>query len=395
LALHAAVVVAITAVIAPLPSAGELAEGSAVELGIVDLPGARTPRAPEPPAPPPVDVAPSPLREDQPPEGSQPSPAEDKSPFGDGLSAVGGDTNFGLGAGGPRGTMIALQADLDVLRTSSLAPEAGTLLELVPGLGRLLSGSGLDPVADFRRVLVATPDFGFARLVASARVRSVGSNGAREALSRAAQSANRGALAWDRNMGLPVAPWPIRDTTPRIVALVEHDQIAITARDDLERLLRVAAALSGRNQGQATMDRAQGATALLAMYEGEALALSIEGARAFVTGATHAVPVSLRLSLRGLDEFHTDVRAIGLYESPAEAKRALAHAEWLRRAWGAQSRAMGLGLQGAVEQAEITQQGNRVELRGSVTLHQMRFLLALLGQVLRPGGLAALAPGAP
>ena len=85
-------------------------------------------------------------------------------------------------------------------------------------------------------------------------------------------------------------------------------------------MLAVSAALERRHARQPGMERAAPPGSLLAMYDGEGMALSIEGVRTFLRGAEFGyAPPALRLSLRHLDEFHATLIAYGYYRSPAAA----------------------------------------------------------------------------
>lgn len=405
LALHAMLVLAIVGFLAPRRPSLTFELPSEVELGFVDAaPGQSVAPALAAPDGPRTDAvearepiavavtdAPTPPMTDEPEAAAaveersarDASGASDEmSSFGAGFSTSTGGGGFGVAGKGARGTMIVFQADLDRIRASSLASEAGTLLDVMPGWQHTLAGSGLEPSEHFRRVFVATPDLGYERLVVSAAVRA-GAGAVREAAARVGQAGGAGAPVWAPVHGVQVAPWRSGEVTPRVVALVGGDQLAIVPTDDLRSLLGVAAALGARNASEPDMERARGGAALLAMHDGEALAVAVEGARQFVVGATRAVPLAVRLSVRDLGEFNTEFRATGLYQNASEAKRALSRVDSLRRAWGGNPRAATLGLRSALEQGDLTQRGNRVELRLHLTLHQARYVLELIGQLLR------------
>jgi hypothetical protein len=82
---------------------------------------------------------------------------EGQSPLGGGMGLGFGAGGFGSGRGGPPGAIIGLHADLGRIASTSLILETEPLLGLIPGWQDVLAGSGLDPIADFARVFVATP----------------------------------------------------------------------------------------------------------------------------------------------------------------------------------------------------------------------------------------------
>ncbi|HEX2675247.1 MAG TPA: hypothetical protein VHM19_01370, partial [Polyangiales bacterium] len=90
-----------------------------------------------------------------------------------GASGPGGFGPGGTGDGmySPAGATIALNVDLERVRSSSLLLEATALLQIIPEWELLLQGSGLDPVKDLTRVFVATPNLSRASLVVAARPR--------------------------------------------------------------------------------------------------------------------------------------------------------------------------------------------------------------------------------
>ena len=58
----------------------------------------------------------------------------------------------------PPGAQLALRVDMKRVRASPLAPDVTRFLQGVPDWQLLLAGSGIDPVADLDRLLVATPN---------------------------------------------------------------------------------------------------------------------------------------------------------------------------------------------------------------------------------------------
>lgn len=300
---------------------------------------------------------------------------------GDGASATAGGVGlgfgsggFGTGYGGAPGAVIGLHADLDAIRQSSLILEFKAVLGLIPEWQQLLVGSGIDPLKSFSRLFVATPNLERASLVVSARFGG-GEAFVDEAVQRMAHA--RGAHAQFRSeRGLRVAPWLNQGPTERVVGLVASDQLVIARPNDVGRVLSVSAALAQRHANQPQMETASGPAALLAMYEGEDAALSVEGARALVVGDSSYVPQALRISLRHVDEFHAEVRVFGYYESPTRAESSLAAIDKLRRALAEHPKVMFLGLRSALDEATLNQQQDTLILQSTVTLHQLRYLMA-------------------
>jgi hypothetical protein len=304
------------------------------------------------------------------------------APFSTGSGLGFGDGGFGSGLGGPPGAVIGLHADLARIRDTSLILEVGALLDLLPEWQRVLLGSGIDPLHDFSRVFVATPNLARTHLVLAAKPRG-GKVFVERATQRIAQERGKSASFRARG-GLEVAPWWNRGPTERSVALNPDGQLVIARPGDLDRVLAVSAALAKRHAAEPGMERAAGPAALLAMYEGEAAALSVEGARSFVTSPKSYVPLGLRLSLRHHDEFHAKLSAVGYYESPEHAARAAAELDALRRDFVGHEEARYLGLQAAIDEATINAERETVTLDALLTMHQVRYLLGFVSRALSP-----------
>ncbi|MBW2214640.1 MAG: hypothetical protein JRF48_09450 [Deltaproteobacteria bacterium] len=71
----------------------------------------------------------------------------------------------------PPGAQLALRVDMKRVRESALAPDVTSFLQGVPDWQLLLEGSGIDPVEDLDRLLVATPNLQRSKLVLAGRHR--------------------------------------------------------------------------------------------------------------------------------------------------------------------------------------------------------------------------------
>jgi hypothetical protein len=182
------------------------------------------------------------------------------------------------------------------------------------------------------------------------------------------------------------APWHSRGPTVRVIRALPNDQLVIARAPDVGRIAAVGAALSQRHARQPGMERARGAAALLSMYEGEAVALSVEGVATYVPDSVDYAPRGLRLSLRHLDEYHATLVAYGYYRTPAQAEYAEAKVDALRRGWIDHPRAKFLGLDSALQDATLERRGDTLTLRVKLTLHQTRYLLEFVSRVLDPRG---------
>lgn len=317
---------------------------------------------------------------------------------GDGFVA-GADGTGGFGPGGdgtayaPAGATIALNVDIDRVRSTALLLEARALLGIIPEWELLLQGSGVDPVKDLSRVFVATPNLTRSSLVVAAR-----SERGKARVETAVQSlaAERGrAASWRSERGFDVAPWYNRGPTERVVAMVADDQFVITRAQDLGRVLSVARGLEkARAKEGFSKEELKRSGGLLAMQEDEAAALWVEGVRRYVPNAEAGVPSALRFSIRRIDQFHTELRASGRYGSDDEAAQALSFIDGLRTQWSTHPRVIFLGIKHAIDTAEITQDGAALVMRVTLTLHQTRYLLAFVSKTLSPRDAAKAPPPA-
>ncbi len=334
---------------------------------------------------PPVDTAePKPTPEVALADAGAPAVAGDGvTPSGAGEGLGFGAGGFGSGTGGPLGAVIGLHADLDRIRSTSLILEASALLEVIPEWRQVLEGSGLDALADFSRVFVATPSLRRSQLVLSARIKG-GEGALAGAVERLARE--RGQSADARVDGdLRLWPWHDRGPTDRVASLFSADQIVIAKPEDVGRVLSVAEALARRHAAQPGMERAAGPAALLAMYESEAVALSVEGVRQFVDAeAASYAPLGLRISLHHVDEFNARLRAFGYYTSARDAAAAFERVEALRAVFAGHPRAAYLGLRSAIEEATFSLDDDTITIESRLTMHQTRYLLGFVSRALAP-----------
>ncbi len=311
---------------------------------------------------------------------------------GDGNSLLGGGLGLGFGAGGfgngsggggPAGAVIGLHADLQKIADTSLVLETAALLALIPGWQEVLAGSGLEPTSDFTRLFVATPSLERSSLLVTARVRG-GVRTVGTAVQRLARERGQPAAFAERG-GMRIAPWRNRGPTERVAALLAGEQLLIARPSDVDRATAVAAALARRHARQPGMERASGTAALLAMYEGEAVALSVEGPRQFApAAAAQVLPLGLRISIRHVDEYYAELRLFGYYESAARAALAVERIEAARPVLVEHPRSQYLGLQSAIREAVLTRTGSTLTLDAKVTLHQLRYMMHAVSRLLAP-----------
>jgi len=311
----------------------------------------------------------------------------------------GGAGGPGLAAYAPPGAQLALRIDLVRLRQSPLAPEVRALLAAVPDWHAILDGSGIEPLDDLERLLIASPNLQRSRLVMSGRY--VGDETkVREAVARMA--AARGETPrWRRERGFDVARWPNIDATERVIALVGPHAFTITRDEDLPRVIAVA---RERRREAERLAQAAGtpvpddADALLSMAEGEVLSIEVEGARAFVRGGpTESIPTRLRAAARELAAGRVEVVADGHFESANQATAAREFWDGMRATYARNALVALVGLGSALDHATIEVEGDTLHFRTELTPRQIALVLRYArGMLERPRAPAGGAPsGAP
>jgi hypothetical protein len=375
---------------APGPEGAAAPPPAAVEPVRAPKPKLRVQRAAAPVA----DSAAVPIVADAgPPARDTPEPAEPESSETAAVSGLGlfpgatgsgsGSGSQGEGSGGVRGAILALNVDVERVKSSALLLEAGSLLEIIPEWQALLAGSGLDPVRDFRRVFVAAPSADRASLVVSAQHALPRTRIDSAVAALAAEHGTRS--AFESQAGVAVATWRNRGPTERVIALTAPDQLVITRAAELTRVLSVERALGAARKQQgfdaAEVDARGG---LLAMQPDESVALWVEGLSRYVSSAVAGVPESVRLSIFRGDQFHTELRVAGNYRSASAAAEARESMESLRRELTDHPRVVFLGLKSAMDAAQIEQAANTLRLTVRLTLHQTRYLLGFVSRALRP-----------
>jgi len=383
-----------------------------VEFGLTeDMAAAESAQAPstaEPPGPPDIDT-----------EGATPVDAGRRRRDASGPDAgVAESADSGVGDGGdggpaliagdgegtsrlPPGAQIALRMDMARIRRSALAPDVRALLAAIPDWHAVLNGSGIEPVDDLDRVLIASPNLQRSRMVLAGRFEGDGTT-VRAVVQRMAQQ--RGVPAvWQTVDGVDVAPWPNEDETERVIALVGPQHFTITRPDDLARVMAVARARAEReaqrDAGPGAPAPPPGAEALLSMEGEAALTFEVEGARRFARGA-EGVPQRARAAVTQRGDGHVSMRIEGTFDSHDQAVEARDFWDRARQAYARNFFVAALGMGSPLRDLTLTVEGDRLIAETSMTIAQVRLVLSylrdLLVQQARPrAGTAPTPPTAP
>ncbi|MBK6810682.1 MAG: hypothetical protein IPG81_17650 [Sandaracinaceae bacterium] len=271
----------------------------------------------------------------------------------------------------PAGAQLALRLDMGRLRQSVVANEVRALIAAVPDWQELLGGSGIDPLNDLERVLIATPNRYRSRiLVAGRHVHD-------EAFTRAAVDRMAGArgtqATWATQDGVQVAPWANEGNTPRVLAMLSPQHFTISRSEDLAVALAMTEARAARGGEAEGLEEAVGPDVLLSMGPNEGLSLEIEGVHAFL------MSLRARLAIREVGPRIVAIDGVAVFPNEQLAADAIAY--WTAQRDGAvQSFAvrMVLGNRVSVLQSfTFVPQGERVEIRGRATADDVRYGLDL------------------
>ena len=323
------------------------------------------PRPDAPDAGPPVEEKPEPIAQPSVPDA--------------GTAPGAGDRPL-LAAYAPEGAQIALRVHLGRVRESELAPDVRRFLEGVADWRLILEGSGLDPLEDLERLYIASPDLKRSSLVIAGQYFG-GEEVAQQAVAQLALARGREA-AWRRYGAIRVAPWHNLDETERVLALIAPHQFAITRSEDLPRVLQVARALAQRRTKAGA--RVDAADALLALGEGETLALSVEGARLFARGNLRGIPERLEVAVSQLADGPLDVRASAHFEDAQAAEQARLYWDRIRERYASHPLVALTGMRAPLSDAQLEAEDSTLLARTQVSLQQARVVLGFLRGALAP-----------
>jgi hypothetical protein len=351
-----------------LPTEVEFGVTEGSELVVSSNPPDALEAAPEPQPEPPT--TPARTREPKPKPAPKPTPKPVRDPVANPVSAPATEGPSRL----PPGAQLALRIDLARVRESPLGPDVTRFLSAVPDWRLLLDGSGIDPVADLDRLMVATPNLERSKLVVAGKHRR-DRGFTRTSVNRLARSRGKTA-AWQSRFGVPTAVWHNRDRTPRTIALLSDQHFSITRRQDLKRVLALAQTRELRDAKREGLVVARGPDALLSMGPDEALSLEVEGVRRFVIGNVKHVPLRLRVAVSETGPNEATVRTLATYATPDDATAA---AEYWQRVAKHYSEQLILALAGfgkTLRRMELETDDERVRVTFKLNADQIRFILS-------------------
>ena len=284
----------------------------------------------------------------------------------------------------PPGAQLALRIDMKRVRESPLGPDVTQFLRGVPDWQLILEGSGIDPVGDLDRLLVATPNLQRSKLVLAGKHRRDPSF-AKKSVARLARSRGKGSR-WQRRFGVPTARWYNRDSTPRTIALLGTRHFSITRRQDLQRVLALARTRELRDATKEGLVTARGPDALLSMGPEEAVSLEVEGVHRFIVGSVRHVPTRLRLAVRETGPNEATVTALATYATKADATQAAEYWTKVSTFYSKQLIMTIAGFGKTLRRMDFRPDEERVSVSFTLNADQIRFILSYAEGRLRGSG---------
>jgi hypothetical protein len=274
----------------------------------------------------------------------------------------------------PPGAQLALRIDMKRVRESPLAPDVTSFLRGVPDWQLLLEGSGIDPVADLDRLMVATPNLQRSKLVLAGRHRRDVSF-TRKSVKRLARSRGKG-VRWRQRYGVPTAQWRNLDETPRTLAILSPHHFSITRPEDLQRVLAMTAARELRDAEKEGLVSARGPDALLSMGPEEAISLEVEGVHHFVVGNIRHVPIRLRLAVRETGTDEATVSVLATYDSESDAQAASEYWKKVAQFYSQQLIMSLAGFGKTLRRMDLVPDEERIQVSFTLDADQIRFILS-------------------
>lgn len=288
----------------------------------------------------------------------------------------------------PPGAQIAVRVDMARIRSSPVAADVRGLLSAIPDWQALLAGSGIDPIDQLDRLLIATPNLQREKVVIAGRY--VGGREVVDAAVASLAQAHSVEAAWHAENGIETAPWANADSVQRVIALVGPQHFTISRSVDLPRVLAIASARKQTNKQTTTP-----AEALLSMEEGEGLSLEVEGVEQFVKRGKKGIPTRLRISATEVPGPIVRLEAKFTFESAEKAADGLRFWDDLRNRYARNALVMMLGLAAPLAGAKLETQDDDLRASLELTVAQTRLILGYVRELVTPAPQALPPPSDP
>ncbi|MEM9194234.1 MAG: hypothetical protein AAGF12_33975 [Myxococcota bacterium] len=277
----------------------------------------------------------------------------------------------------PAGAQLALRMDMTKIRESPLANDIRRILAVQPDFEAVLGGSGIDPLADLDRVLIASPDPRSRSRVVIAGRHSGGEAQVRRSVESMAQE-NGGDASFRQEHGVAVANWNDADETDRILAMLSPEYFTVSRPQDLPAILAQARVTAEQHS---LVDEA---AALLEMQEGAALSITVEGARRYMQmNPPEVIPLRLEGSLTEREDQQVEVAVRARYANAREATDAVGFWEAQRDRYAVNPMVNLIGMAEPLYDMTFEAEGAEVVATTELSPRQLRFLLSQVESIFR------------
>lgn len=275
------------------------------------------------------------------------------------------------------GDGVIVRIDMERVRSSSLSTDIGSLVNSYPIWRELLGSSGIDPVRDFDRVLVAAPQAIADRSVMLIRHHLTNARVREAVLSMSVARGQR--PEWETVEGFDVVRWPAETEIPRIVVLTAENELVVTTEADLNRVIAVAADHAGRRESNELVEPA------LTLEDGTIATIVASDMGGGTSTRFRYPPDALSATIRELpgDERRIVLTAQGTYADEGAASTARQYFTQQRDFYAGQMLVRAVGLDRPLREAMIGGEGNVVDVSASLTEEEISRVLGLvaLGQM--------------
>jgi hypothetical protein len=293
----------------------------------------------------------------------------------------------------PVGAHIAARLDLAAIRASTLAGPVRRALAASSDWEAIVGGSGISPLDDLERMLLASPNLQRSRWVVAGEHRLN-----REAIDGAVGrlAAERGEeAAWAVSSGVPVSPWLNRGPTTRQIALLSERHFAITRPADLAALLALSASSVGDDA-----DRVRGVSRMTAVPRGTLMTLEAHGVRrlfrtrSLEAGAEH-LPSRATVHIAQATPGRLRVYGALHFDNAEQAARATSFWERQRARLASHLLVTALGFGESLRSLTMELRGSELRFETHLQESQVGALLTYASGLMRQRRRAAAAPPAP
>ncbi len=268
---------------------------------------------------------------------------------------------------------VVVRLDMERVRGSALSNDIGSLVRSYPQWRELLGRSGIDPVQDFDRVLVAAPEVVTERTVMLIRHHLTNARIREAVLQMAVERGER--PAWREVSGFSVVDWPAETRAPVVVVLTGENELVVTTPDQLSHVIEIASDHAARRTADELIEPALGLE--------DGLIASVIASTVNQEGRARQMrfpPQAFRVFVRrdAAQEGRIVLEAQGTYADEQSATAARTYYEGQRDMYAGQMLVRAVGLDRPLREARIQSQGNVVDVNASLTEDEIQRVLGLL-----------------